>query len=71
MNRTAERWVTAALEHSETWGMVWFGLLFWGSVLFAVAQQTFADASPWTVGWAAYATGLAAGLVAKVRGGWL
>ncbi|HSG92013.1 MAG TPA: hypothetical protein VLA56_22555 [Pseudomonadales bacterium] len=71
MSSLVARGVTGAIAHSERWGAVWFGLLFWGSVLRAVAMLALADADPWLVAWAAHATGLAIGLVARMRGGWL
>ena len=68
---TIARWLEASVEHSETWGMVWFGLLFWGSVINAAALRFLPDTDTWIVGWASYATGLAVGALARARGGWL
>ena len=65
------RWIGALSAHSESWGMVWFGLIFWGSVINAVALQLLPDAEPMLVAWAGYASGLAIGAFAKARGGWL
>lgn len=67
INRT----VTAVLQHTQTWGMVWFGLIFWGSVINALALRLAPDADSVLVAWAAIATGLALGALAKARGRWL
>jgi len=71
MQSTLTRWISASIAHSQAWGMLWFGLIFWGSVINAIAVQTLTGADPALVAWASYATGLAIGLLAKVRGGWL
>jgi len=71
MESTVNRWLTTLLTHSESWGMVWFGLIFWGSVINAIALLLRPDADPMLVAWGAYATGLAIGAFAKARGGWL
>lgn len=71
MKTIAKRFLTVAFHHSEAWGMVWFGLIFWGSVLNAVARHSFTDASPWILACAAYAAGLAIGGFAKWRGRWM
>lgn len=70
MESTLTRWIGAGIAHSEKWGMLWFGLIFWGSVINAVALNTL-SADPVLVAWASYATGLAIGALAKIRGGWL
>jgi hypothetical protein len=71
MQSTITRWATMLFSHSENWGMVWFGLIFWGSVINAIAVQLLPDTAPFALAWGAYATGLAIGAVAKARGGWL
>ena len=71
MGSLAKRWLTALFEHTEGWGTVWFGLLFWGSVINAVVGQFSGGWQPWLVGLAAYGMGLAMGVVAKLRGRWL
>ncbi len=71
MEATLSRWIGAAIEHSQNWGMLWFGLIFWGSVINAIALQLLPAADPVLIAWAAYATGLASGAFAKARGGWL
>ena len=39
MVATVNRWLEALIMHSENWGMVWFGLIFWGSIINAVAAK--------------------------------
>jgi len=63
--------VTIAIEHSENWGMVWFGLIFWGSVLNALIPLYFSSMLGGQGTVSAFAVGLAVGIAAKVRGGWL
>ncbi|MEM8769413.1 MAG: hypothetical protein AAGE43_18395 [Pseudomonadota bacterium] len=71
MDTTVNRWLTALFQHSERWGMLWFGLIFWGSVINALGLKLMPGADPALLAWAAYATGLAIGAFAKARGGWL
>jgi hypothetical protein len=47
--------------------MVWFGLIFWGSVFNAIAIQL--EVMLGSLIW--YLCGLAIGLIAKIRGTWL
>ena len=63
--------ITKAIEHSENWGMVWFGLIFWGSVLNASIPLYFPSLANGQGTVIAFAAGLAAGIAAKARGGWL
>ena len=53
-------------QHLEQWGLVWFGLLFWGSIfgasLLYIFQESFLISS------SGYALGLVLGLIAKYRG---
>ena len=63
--------VSLAIEHSENWGMVWFGLIFWGSVLNALIPLYFPALVGSTGTIAAFVAGLALGVIAKMRGGWL
>ena len=71
MESTLTRWIGAGIAHSEEWGMLWFGLIFWGSVINAIALSFLSTADPALVAWASYATGLAIGAFAKARGRWL
>ncbi|MDA9195704.1 hypothetical protein N9P01_01355 [Gammaproteobacteria bacterium] len=54
-------------NHISNWNMVWFGLIFWGSVFNAIAIQFEVMLS--SLIW--YLCGLAIGLIAKIRGTWL
>ncbi|MDA8981985.1 hypothetical protein N9H47_01240 [Gammaproteobacteria bacterium] len=54
-------------NHISKWNMVWFGLIFWGSVFNAIAIQL--EVMLGSLIW--YLCGLAIGLIAKIRGTWL
>ena len=54
-------------NHIANWNMVWFGLIFWGSVFNAIANNYELTLNP--ILW--YACGLLLGSVAKIRGTWL
>ena len=54
-------------NHISNWNMVWFGLIFWGSVFNAVANHYEILSSPLL--W--YSIGLLFGIIAKLRGTWL
>jgi hypothetical protein len=58
---------TILSNHISKWNMVWFGLIFWGSVFNAIAIQLEVMFSSFI--W--YLCGLALGLIAKIRGTWL
>ncbi|MDA9143800.1 hypothetical protein N9N99_04420 [Gammaproteobacteria bacterium] len=58
---------TILSNHISKWNMVWFGLIFWGSVFNAIAIQLEVMFS--SLIW--YLCGLALGLIAKIRGTWL
>ena len=56
-----------ALNHITKWEMVWFGLIFWGSVFNAIAiRYQFNDITIYC-----YILGLCLGFIAKIRGTWL
>ena len=54
-------------DHIAKWNMVWFGLIFWGSVFNAVANhyEILSSSLLW------YSIGLLFGLIAKFRATWL
>ena len=54
-------------DHITKWNMVWFGLIFWGSVFNAVANlyEILSSSLLW------YSIGLLFGIIAKSRGTWL
>lgn len=54
-------------NHISNWNMVWFGLIFWGSVINAIAANY--EMTPSPILW--YACGLFLGTIAKIRGTWL
>lgn len=54
-------------NHIANWNMVWFGLIFWGSVFNAIANNYELTLNP--ILW--YVCGLLLGSVAKIRGTWL
>ena len=58
---------TILSNHISKWNMVWFGLIFWGSVFNSIAIQFEVMLS--SLIW--YLCGLALGLIAKIRGTWL
>ena len=61
----------AILRHVDGWGMAWFGLIFWGSVLYAAATKIWPDASATPLLAASLLIGAAVGLLARRRGYWL
>lgn len=65
------RILDASLRHADRWGMAWFGLIFWGSVLFATAQQVWPHGEAAVQLPIAATIGLVAGLAARRRGYWL
>ena len=54
-------------DHIAKWNMVWFGLIFWGSVFNVVAKhyEILTSSLLW------YSIGLLFGIIAKLRGTWL
>ena len=59
------------IQHSETWGKIWFGLVFWGSVLFAISTRIWSDTNDMVLLAASLIIGLTAGIYAHIRGYWL
>ena len=55
------------MNHISHWNMVWFGLIFWGSVFNALAFNFGIDKNPLFF----YIIGFLFGLLAKFRGTWL
>ena len=56
------------LQHLSKWGLVWFGLIFWGSIFNAISERLFLDASSLIFLFLAYLLGLILGLLAKYKG---
>ena len=53
-------------QHLEQWGLVWFGLLFWGSIFGAVLMYVFD--SNFLMSLVGYLLGLAFVITAKNKG---
>ena len=68
---TIKTFITKAIAHSETWGKVWFGLIFLGSVFNALLIEFNADIGNFTRISLAFGIGLALGIVAHLRGRWV
>lgn len=63
--------ITVLINHIKSWNMVWFGLIFWGSVLNAFAAEFGLLANNPNLSYFFFLFGLILGLVAKFRGTWL
>ncbi|MEM9201824.1 MAG: hypothetical protein AAGC53_09190 [Actinomycetota bacterium] len=61
----------AGLAHVDEWGSVWFGAIFWGSILVAAGRELVPNAAVLLVAAISAAIGAGAGLVARRRGYWL
>jgi hypothetical protein len=66
-----QAWLEAFFTYSENWGKVWFGLVFWGSVLGASLLALFPSMNPTVAYGGASAGGAVVGLIAKARGRWV
>ncbi|MEM7093650.1 MAG: hypothetical protein AAF567_11665 [Actinomycetota bacterium] len=66
-----QRAITLVLAHIDRWGAVWFGFVFWGSVIFAAARRIWPDAPTPGVLAGSLLIGLGGGLAARRRGYWL
>ena len=65
------RIIGGLVEHSQTWGKVWFGLIFWGCVLFALSQKIWPEANSALLLAISLILGLTSGIYAHNRGYWL
>ena len=64
--------ITALINHIKAWNMVWFGLIFWGSVLKCICCVSLAClANNPDLSYLFFLFGLILGLAAKFRGTWL
>jgi len=54
-------------NHISNWNIVWFGLIFWGSVINAIAELYLINNNSILC----YLFGFLLGVVAKIRGTWL
>ncbi|MFL2723375.1 MAG: hypothetical protein ACJ0F2_01380 [Gammaproteobacteria bacterium] len=55
----------------ENWGMVWFGLIFLGSIFNELSLFNSLNISAFNINLLPYLFGLMFGLVAKYRGRWI
>ena len=67
----AARIIGGLVQHAQTWGKVWFGLIFWGCVLYAIAQRIWPEANNASLLIISLALGLTSGIYAHIRGYWL
>ena len=63
--------IAGLVEHSQTWGKVWFGLIFWGCVLFALSKKVWPEANSALLLAISLIFGLTSGIYAHIRGYWL
>jgi len=55
-------------EHLTNWGLVWFGVIFWGSILNAAQIYFFGEANNLVLKVLPYLLGLLLGLMGKYKG---
>jgi hypothetical protein len=60
--------ITLFFEHITNWGLVWFGVIFWGSIFNATSTYFFQNSYDLAFTLLAYLLGLTLGLLAKYRG---
>jgi hypothetical protein len=60
--------VTLFVEYLTNWGLVWFGVIFWGSIFNAISAHFFQSSNQFVFTLVAYLLGLILGLLAKYRG---
>jgi len=60
--------ITLFFEHITTWGLVWFGLIFWGSIFNAIFHYFLGDNHSLAFALTAYLLGLILGLLGKYKG---
>ena len=68
---TIKTFIIKAIAHSETWGKVWFGFIFLGSVFNALLIEFNVDIGDFTRLSLAFGNGLTLGIVAHLRGRWV
>ena len=59
------------LNHISNWGMLWFGLIFLGSIFNEILREFNILSGSYLVWVLAYGLGALIGLIAKIRGAWL
>ena len=60
--------ITLFFEHITNWGLVWFGVIFWGSIFNTTSTYFFQNSHDLSFTLLAYLLGLTLGLLAKYRG---
>ena len=60
--------ITLFFEHITNWGLVWFGLIFWGSIFNAIFHNFLGDNHSLSFALTAYLLGLILGLFGKYKG---
>lgn len=65
------RIIGGLVQHAQTWGKVWFGLIFWGCVLYTVSQRIWPEADNVLLLVICLILGLSSGIYAHIRGYWL
>ena len=60
--------VTLFADHLTNWGLVWFGVIFWGSIFNATSVHFFENSDQLVFSLLAYSIGLILGLLGKYRG---
>ena len=63
--------VESLSDHIENWGMVWFGLIFLGSIFNEFSLFNVLNISLFSINLFPYLLGLIFGLAAKYRGRWI
>ena len=60
--------VTLFFEHITNWGLVWFGLIIWGSIFNEIFKHILDDRHSLAFALTAYLLGLILGLLGKYKG---
>ena len=58
-------------SHIESWGMIWFGLIFLGSIFNEFSLLNPINISVININLFPYLLGLTLGIIAKLRGRWI
>ncbi len=58
-------------NHIESWGMIWFGLIFLGSIFNEFSLLNSINISVININLFPYLLGLTLGIIAKLRGRWI
>ena len=58
-------------NHIESWGMVWFGLIFLGSIFNEFSLLNLINISAFNINFFPYLLGLTIGIITKLRGRWI